>query len=100
MSELRESILSKRGSLCECCGVYKWTDLHHVIVHDNKRYHKQVTVEENLMAVCRHCHPHLNGHEVRRIFALKQIERGYDVVKWYKNLGLKVTEDWILRLEG
>lgn len=97
---IRELILKERGNLCEFCGRRSWTDLHHCIVHDNKRIHKQVTVPENLMAVCRVCHPHLNGHEIRVRFALKQIERGYDIIRWYKTLNLKVQEQWILDLKG
>lgn len=94
--DLREVIRSKRGDICECCGVYKWTDLHHCIVHDNKRYHKLVTVEENLMAVCRHCHPFLNGHEVRRAFRDVQLSRGYNIKEWYASLPLKYKESWLL----
>jgi hypothetical protein len=97
--EIRELILKERGNLCEFCGRRSWEDLHHCIVHDNKRIHKQVTVPENLMAVCRTCHPHLNGHEIRVRFALKQIERGYDIIRWYKELPMKIKERWILDLE-
>ena len=98
--EVRERIRKERGNLCEFCGKRPWSDLHHCIVHDSVRYHKQVTVAENLMAVCRTCHPHMNGHEIRVRFALKQIERGYDIISWYINLPLKIREDWILNLEG
>jgi hypothetical protein len=98
LTEIRESILKKRGAMCECCGVRQWTELHHCLVHDNKRLHKQVTVEENLMAVCRNCHPYLNGHDIRMKFAEKQLERNYDIFKWYNNLNMKVKESWILNI--
>jgi ribosomal protein L32 len=96
--EIREFILKERGMLCECCGTRQWTELHHCLVHDSKRLHKQVTVPENLMAVCRNCHPYLNGHEVRKRFAMKQLERGYDIALWYNNLNMKIKEAWILNI--
>lgn len=97
--EIREEIAKKRGYLCEFCQKRAWSDLHHCIVHDSVRYHKEVTVEENLMAVCRVCHPYLNGHDTRVRFALKQLERGYDIITWYMNLPIKVREDWIINLK-
>ena len=97
--ELREEIRSERGNLCEFCQKRSWSDLHHCIVHDSVRYHKAVTVKENLMAVCRVCHPYLNGHDTRVRFALKQLERGYDIIKWYMDLPIKVREDWIINLK-
>jgi hypothetical protein len=96
---MRELLLKERGPLCEHCGIRRWTDLHHCLVHDSKRLHVLVTVLVNLMCVCRKCHPYLNGHEVRVKFARLQIERGYDVVKWYQGLNLKSTEQWVLELE-
>lgn len=96
--DVRVSILEKRGALCENCGTRTWTELHHCLVHDSKRLHKQVTVEENLMAVCRRCHSHLNGHEVRVAFAKKQVERGYDICAWYNSLNMKNKESWLRNL--
>jgi len=37
----------------------------------------------------------LNGHETRMKFALRQIERGYDVKRWYNELGLQTKEYWL-----
>jgi hypothetical protein len=95
---IRERILKKRGPLCEYCRVMPWQELHHCLVHDSKRYHTAVTVPENLMAVCRSCHPLCNGHEVRITFAQNQLKRGYDIGKWYRSLGLKSPEYWLLSL--
>lgn len=96
---IRAELIKERGDLCEHCGIRRWTEAHHCLVHDSKRLHALVTVPVNLMCVCRKCHPYLNGHEIRRAFALRQIERGYDVVKWYQGLNLKSTETWVLGLE-
>lgn len=93
---LRDTIRQKRGNLCEACGIYPWTELHHCVVHDTKKLHKLVTVEENLMAVCRHCHPYLNGHAVRRLFVDIQRSRGYDIKGWYETLPLKYKEAWLM----
>lgn len=98
VSELRAVILNKRGPLCEHCNLQPWQELHHCLIHDSKRLHTAVTVEENLMAVCRSCHPLCNSHEVRVQFARKQIERGYDIKTWYRSLPLKIKEHWLLEL--
>lgn len=95
---IRELIRIKRGPLCEACNFNPWTELHHCLVHDSKRLHAAVTVEENLMAVCRFCHPYMNGHEARVNFARKQLERGYKIAEWYQNLPLKRHEYWLLAL--
>lgn len=97
---MRDKIAKDRGLMCEACGVRTWTELHHCLVHDNKKLHKALTCEENLMAVCNSCHSHLNGHEVRYKFALKQIERGYDIKEWYNNLNMKTKESWLLNIGG
>lgn len=95
---MRELILKERGPLCEHCGFNPWTELHHCLVHDSVRLHKLVTVPVNLMAVCRQCHPYLNGHESRKQFAEKQLNRGYNVGEWYRNLPLKHYEHWLYSL--
>lgn len=92
---MRAELLKERGPLCEHCGVREWQDCHHVLVHDSKRLHKQVTVPENLMCVCRECHPYLNGHEVRRDFRDRQVNRGYDIRGWYNSLDMKIKEAWL-----
>lgn len=97
---LRKTIASKRGLLCEVCCLREWSELHHCLVHDNKRLHKQLTVEENLMAVCRECHPHLNGHEVRKRFLEIQLSRGYDILSWYNALDMNIKECWIVEMSG
>jgi deoxyxylulose-5-phosphate synthase len=102
-TELKERIIAKRP-ICEICGVRSATQLHHCLVHDMKKYHKELTVEENLMPVCESCHTSgeqtANRLEVRMKFALRQIDvYGLDVVKWYNGLPLKSKEYWLLNLE-
>lgn len=96
--ELKEKILRKRP-LCENCYERGATQLHHCLVRDSKRYHELVTVEENLMPVCEVCHTSLeqtvNRFEVRVKFAERQVERGYDIAKWYNELPIKVKEHWL-----
>ena len=96
---IRERILKQRGPLCEYCKIMPWTELHHCLVHDSKRYHTAVTVPENLMAVCRYCHPLCNGHDVRVQFAHNQIKRGYNIGEWYRNLPIKIKERWLYELD-
>ena len=46
-ADLKTRILRKRP-VCEICGVRGATELHHCLVHDSRKYHHLVTVEENL----------------------------------------------------
>lgn len=77
--------------------------LHHVFVHDCKRYHNAVTVEANLMPVCAECHTSLaqraNGYDVKRAFLVRQEMLGIDVRGWYRALPLKVKEAWLMEDE-
>ena len=89
--------------ICWMCASRPALQLHHCIVHDMKRYHRELTTPENLMPICEVCHTSTeqiaNDFIVRSRFALWQIERGLDVVGWYRALNLKVKEQWILELE-
>ena len=69
--ELKERILEKRP-ICENCWKKRATQLHHCLVHDMKKYHRLLTVEENLMPVCKDCHVvigKVNGLFIRYRFA-------------------------------
>jgi len=100
-AELKQKILSKRP-YCELCWSRQATQLHHCLVHDMKRYHDLLTVEENLMPVCEICHTSLrqtaNRLDVRMMFALRQIRLGYDIAGWYRSLPLKFKENWLLHV--
>jgi hypothetical protein len=68
-TELKSILLEKyRGSYCESC-VFPASgaalDLHHALIHDQKKFHNILTVEENCVLVCRDCHPFTNGHKFR-----------------------------------
>ena len=101
-ADLKTRILRQRP-ICEICGVRAATELHHCLVHDSKRYHRLVTVEENLMPVCSICHTSgqstANSYEIKVKFAKSQIERGYNIRGWYKGLPLKSKENWLLEIE-
>lgn len=102
MDELKRRILEKRP-ICELCNKNMATQLHHCLVHDMKRFHDLLTVEENLMPVCAECHTGLgqiaNGYKVRRAFAYRQVKRGLHVSEWYRSLPLKYYEAWLLNFE-
>lgn len=102
-ADLKEKILRKRP-VCESCHRNRATQLHHCLVHDMKKYHDLLTVEENLMPICEECHTSLsqkaNSYEVRRAFAYKQVvEYNYDIGKWYRELPLVFKEQWLLDYE-
>ena len=72
--ELRQ----KRGHLCEWCHKREGVERHHVFIHNSKRFHDELTVEENLMLACSYCHTGvcvLNGLDVRQWFWGVQCER-------------------------
>lgn len=100
--DLKLSLFRKRP-LCEICKKRRATQAHHCLVHDTKRYHRELTCLENLMGVCDICHTSLeqkaNGTKRRMEFAYEQMKRGYNIGKWYRLLPLKVKEQWILDLE-
>lgn len=98
--DLKTRILSRRP-LCEVCYERRATQLHHCLVHDMKRYHTLLTVEENLMPICDMCHVELsqkgNDMATKVDFAYRQKAiYNYDIGKWYRQLPLKVKEHWLL----
>ena len=99
--DLKREILAERP-VCEVCGIRYATELNHCIVHDQKRIHRQLTCRENLQATCSICHTSTeqkaHSREEREKFVEKQIERGYDIGKWYRSLDLRVKEAWLLKL--
>jgi hypothetical protein len=98
--DLKAEILSHR-MICESCYDEPATQLHHCLVHDLKKFHRELTVAENLMPVGEKCHTSLkqnvNGIKVKMRFAVAQKARGYDVGGWYRNLPFKFKEEkWLL----
>lgn len=84
-------LIQTRGELCEVCGLDKATDAHHCIEMRQKRYMKELTVAENLEAVCHKCHMEGRADSAEHAieFAKRQVERGYDILRWYNSLPMK-----------
>jgi hypothetical protein len=88
----------RKTFFCEWCHQRPGEQRHHCLIHDTKRFHLELTVEENLMLVCCYCHTGicvLDGYEVRRWFWELQCKRyGVDhMLKWVEGLPdkLKIT---------
>ena len=96
-----DTILIRRP-VCECCWNEPATDLHHCIIHDMRRYHKILTVEINLQPLGKRFHTSLeqvaNNFENRVAFVNRQIELGFNVGEWVRQLPLKYIEAWLLQL--
>jgi hypothetical protein len=96
--------ISIRGNACENCGAEFTYDnrpeKHHCLIGRDKRYPEldnEINIEL-LGHVCCHSQGYVNSQEHAAVFAARQIERGYDVGKWYRSLPLKVKEAWLLNL--
>jgi hypothetical protein len=101
-SALRSLLISRRGNYCEICVFPRAPlDVHHFLVHDQKRFHQELTTEENCALVCRDCHRWVNGHKERLAFLKAQVTRfGVDHMRsWYRKLPEKILKtgdyDWI-----
>ncbi len=85
----------ERGRLCEWCKERPMEQRHHALIGDLKRFHKELTVIENLMGVCAYCHTGicvLDRREVRRMFYEVQCRRhGPDHMEdWVNSLSPKL----------
>lgn len=81
--------------MCEWCHKREAEQRHHCLIHDSKRFHGELTVKENLMAVCAYCHTGeclLNGYDIRLWFWSIQCERyGIDhMLDWLESLPVKL----------
>lgn len=97
--EMKREILQRR-QLCELCWIRPATQLHHALVHDMKRYHRELSTPENMQPVCDICHTSAeqtaNSFTQKRMFAWRQMRLGYDIRAWYRNLPLKSDpEPWL-----
>lgn len=80
------------GAGCEICTIRKATEKNHCIIHRRKGYEKYLDVPENMEFVCHSCHDYpAHTTEHKREFWKKQIERGYDMDKWWDSLPWKLT---------
>ncbi len=88
---IRRHIERERGPCCEICKTAPWSELHHCVIHDMSRYHKLLSVPENLQAVCKPCHQaEARSRSNREAFIAAQLERGYDLAAWVSGLPFKV----------
>jgi hypothetical protein len=88
VTELRQK---RKTTKCEWCKKREAEQRHHCLIHDSKRFHEELTVEENLMLACSYCHTGvcvLNGYDIRVWFWGKQCERyGIDhMLDWVDSL--------------
>ena len=98
-----EYFIQTRGDRCEFCGVIftydNFCERHHAIV---KRRKGNAALDEpvNIELVCHQCHQsgNVDSFEHRQEFAIRQINRGFDVKSWYESLDLKAPEAWLLNL--
>jgi 5-methylcytosine-specific restriction endonuclease McrA len=55
---LRQQILRRDGSRCQCCGAMSNLEVH----HREFRSHSGADTEENLITLCTACHGGVHGH--------------------------------------
>lgn len=92
---LVDSLLQKRGILCEWCQALPWTQKHHAILRRDNRF-PELDVEENYMCVCARCHDNgeIDSNKASITFYFVQIARGYDMANWLLNLPLKLKPNY------
>jgi hypothetical protein len=98
-----EWFINERGAFCEMCGCSPSYgnpfERHHAIV---KRRKGNAALDEpvNIELVCHICHASgvVDSFEHRQEFAMRQVNRGFDVKAWYESLDLKAPEQWLLNL--
>ena len=103
MMQSVEYFIQTRGNRCENCGVTftydNFCERHHCIV---KRRKGNAALDEpvNIELVCHNCHTsgRVDSFEHRQEFAMRQMNRGYDVKAWVESLNLKAPEKWISEL--
>jgi ribosomal protein L32 len=68
-----------------------------MLIHDMRRYHRILTVPENLLPVCRECHSsgQVNAFTARVWFWKRQCKRYGEkhMRDWYDGLPLKVKKE-------
>ena len=78
--------------LCNICRVRQASERNHCVIYRSKGWEKYLDVEENLEDVCPDCHKypaHTAAH--KKEFWKQQIERGYDMDKWWNSLPWQLT---------
>lgn len=104
--DLKQILLKLDGPHCFNCTFHKDypnapSEIHHVLIHRNKKYMAWLDNPINICLICRDCHSagRVNSHEWRVEFLHKRIwQLGIEVVReWWNSLPdkLKMTNAWI-----
>ena len=98
-----EHFLRIRGNACEHCHEPFTRDnhpeRHHALVRRSK-HRPEFDEDVNISLVCHKCHAsgEVDSYEYKQLFAMRQVNRGYNVTAWYQSLDLKAPEQWLLEL--
>ena len=97
-----EHFLRIRGNTCENCNEpFTWLNIptrHHCLIKVSKKhpeYDEDVNIELAGWTCC-HQTGKLDTFEHRQQFAMRQVNRGYNVSLWIQSLDLKAPEQWLL----
>jgi hypothetical protein len=98
-----EYFVQTRGDQCEHCGsafTFSNRPERHHCIHGRVKGKPEFDEPVNIELVCHNCHQsgEVDSFEHRKEFAMRQINRGYDVVAWVESLNLKAPEQWLLEL--
>lgn len=104
MMDSIEYFIETRGNQCENCHepftFNNPPQRHHAIVKRSKgkpEFDEEINIEL-LGGTCCHLNGRCDTFEHRQEFAIRQVNRGFDVVSWYESLNLRAPEAWILEL--
>jgi hypothetical protein len=100
-----EYFIETRGNTCENCGALfdKYLNpptRHHCLIKVSKKhpeYDHEINIELAGWTCC-HETGKLDTQEHKVEFAMRQINRGYNVKAWVESLNLKAPEQWLLNL--
>ena len=69
-------------------------DVHHWLIHYDKRFWKLLDREENCGCVCRECHSSgvVNGRASRVKHWTRRLGQGFNMIEWYERLDLRTKE--------
>ena len=93
--EVKRRVIKERGYKCEHCERAGSVEAHHVFFH-RKKGMKELDVEENMMLVCRECHPFMNGYEKKCWYWDVQAHRYSEehMREWHDSVPLKCKDMW------
>ena len=95
-SDARTCAVAERGEQCENCGSRVKIEAHHMFfpARRGKKKMPEVDVAENLMLVCKACHPMMKGYDKRCWYWDVQVRRyGEERMRaWYDGVPLMHKE--------